>query len=81
MRFVEQVRLGLIELIARDGFVDTEHFTGWSVDNLLANAPPVSAWPERRVVEAVLKDAFEHFVRGDGGGSASTLSRETTKTA
>jgi hypothetical protein len=59
MQFEEQVRLGLTQLIARDGYVEVERFIDYSVDNLLANAPP---WPERHVTEAVLKAAFQHFV-------------------
>ena len=62
MRFEEQVRRRLIELTARDGFVEVEQLIGWSTNNLLANAPPAWAWPERLVVEAVLKTAFEYFV-------------------
>ena len=64
MRFEEQVRARLIELTARDGFVEVEQLIGWSANNLLVNAPPVWAWPERLVVEAVLKAAFEYFVFG-----------------
>jgi hypothetical protein len=56
MRFEEQVRLKLAEIVERDGYADVAQFTDWCVNNLLANAP-------RQVVEEVLKAAIQHFVR------------------